>query len=380
MKKVILSGFIILCLCFNAFSDESKFIKKTNSGTISINPKKYNREPLSFTSNTFLNSIVCYQYVQKALNKYACRFYPSCSRYTYLSIERFGYFKGLSKGIDRISRCNGSASLCDYPMIGNYFFDPIDLNYEYNGIYSTLYSWKEEKKSIYLDWLIENEEYDIAYTYQLKKYFQDQSLHNRIILAKISLLKNDYKKVKKLLNNEIDSESIFLKAYCEFKEFNYDKSILILNNIYNKENNSRLLLLANYIGNDNLKNIDNLLFNNSSNIDEDLYNKIQSLKNSYKISPYYFAFSSSVVPGSGQILAGFIVDGLVSFISNTYFGYDFYKNIEDGNVESSIISGSLFALFYTGNIVGGYYSKRRNIEFQKLTILKRINNLIIIKR
>jgi len=37
---------------------------------------------------------------------YNCRFYPSCSGYTALTIKKNGLLKGLSKGIWRILRCN----------------------------------------------------------------------------------------------------------------------------------------------------------------------------------------------------------------------------------------------------------------------------------
>jgi len=35
-----------------------------------------------------------------------CRFYPTCSEYTYQSIEKNGLIKGLFQGATRILRCN----------------------------------------------------------------------------------------------------------------------------------------------------------------------------------------------------------------------------------------------------------------------------------
>lgn len=35
-----------------------------------------------------------------------CRFYPTCSQYTYQSIEKYGVYKGAWLGVKRISRCH----------------------------------------------------------------------------------------------------------------------------------------------------------------------------------------------------------------------------------------------------------------------------------
>lgn len=36
----------------------------------------------------------------------SCRFYPTCSDYTYQAVEKYGALKGLVLGLFRILRCN----------------------------------------------------------------------------------------------------------------------------------------------------------------------------------------------------------------------------------------------------------------------------------
>jgi len=36
----------------------------------------------------------------------SCRFYPSCSTYAILAIEKYGFLKGIYLSIKRILRCN----------------------------------------------------------------------------------------------------------------------------------------------------------------------------------------------------------------------------------------------------------------------------------
>jgi len=55
---------------------------------------------------TIIKLIKLYQrFVSPNLGRH-CRFYPSCSNYTMLSIEKYGLLKGCRKGIWRIVRCN----------------------------------------------------------------------------------------------------------------------------------------------------------------------------------------------------------------------------------------------------------------------------------
>lgn len=47
-----------------------------------------------------------YQKFISPLKPRCCRFYPTCSDYTYQAIKKFGITKGMKYGIKRILRCN----------------------------------------------------------------------------------------------------------------------------------------------------------------------------------------------------------------------------------------------------------------------------------
>ena len=47
----------------------------------------------------------------------SCRFTPTCSEYMIESLNNYGFFKGLYKGIKRILRCN--------PFNKHYGYDPV---------------------------------------------------------------------------------------------------------------------------------------------------------------------------------------------------------------------------------------------------------------
>ena len=44
--------------------------------------------------------------ISKALPSDTCRFYPTCSHYSYQAIYRFGFFRGGWMAINRVLRCN----------------------------------------------------------------------------------------------------------------------------------------------------------------------------------------------------------------------------------------------------------------------------------
>jgi len=55
---------------------------------------------------TVMALIRAYQATLSHLMFTPCRFEPSCSRYTFEAVERYGAVKGVWLGIKRILRCN----------------------------------------------------------------------------------------------------------------------------------------------------------------------------------------------------------------------------------------------------------------------------------
>lgn len=58
------------------------------------------------------------------LNHGCCRFIPSCSEYAYLSINKFGAFKGTILFLKRFIKCN--------PFFRNFGFDPVPEKFNFS--------------------------------------------------------------------------------------------------------------------------------------------------------------------------------------------------------------------------------------------------------
>ncbi|MCI5892775.1 MAG: membrane protein insertion efficiency factor YidD [Clostridiales bacterium] len=65
----------------------------------------------------FIKLIRGYQkYLSPLKTKPTCRFYPTCSQYAIMAIEKYGLLKGIIKSVWRVLRCNPfNPGGIDYP-------------------------------------------------------------------------------------------------------------------------------------------------------------------------------------------------------------------------------------------------------------------------
>ena len=60
----------------------------------------------SFLSNLLITLVRGYQMLLRPILPAACRFYPSCSEYFILSVQKYGPWRGACRGVGRICRCH----------------------------------------------------------------------------------------------------------------------------------------------------------------------------------------------------------------------------------------------------------------------------------
>jgi uncharacterized protein len=72
----------------------------------SISPGSLLRWPGRVAGACLIAAIRLYQITLSPILGPACRFEPSCSRYMVESIKKYGAWKGLGRGMRRVSRCH----------------------------------------------------------------------------------------------------------------------------------------------------------------------------------------------------------------------------------------------------------------------------------
>jgi putative membrane protein insertion efficiency factor len=71
-----------------------------------VTVKRSKRQTIERMKQLAMALIRLYQNTLSRVLPPACRFYPSCSHYTYEAIARYGFWRGGWLGIKRIARCH----------------------------------------------------------------------------------------------------------------------------------------------------------------------------------------------------------------------------------------------------------------------------------
>jgi uncharacterized protein len=69
-----------------------------------------------------LFALTCYKAYFSVLFTGSCRYEPSCSRYMYEAIERYGLTRGVWLGLKRLARC--------HPFTRRFGYDPVPEKFE----------------------------------------------------------------------------------------------------------------------------------------------------------------------------------------------------------------------------------------------------------
>lgn len=81
--------------------------------------------PPHFPVRLALLALRFYQAYLSILFAGSCRFEPTCSRYAYEAIERFGVMRGVWLGTKRLLRC--------HPLSGRFGYDPVPEAWQENA-------------------------------------------------------------------------------------------------------------------------------------------------------------------------------------------------------------------------------------------------------
>ena len=80
-------------------------------------PLRRRDKPAATGVRAALFALDCYKAYLSVLFAGSCRFEPSCSRYAYEAIERFGVARGVWLGMKRLLRC--------HPLSRRFGYDPV---------------------------------------------------------------------------------------------------------------------------------------------------------------------------------------------------------------------------------------------------------------
>jgi putative component of membrane protein insertase Oxa1/YidC/SpoIIIJ protein YidD/TM2 domain-containing membrane protein YozV len=395
-----------------------------------------NEKAYPFSYKTFLNPIAIYH---RTLSVSSCKFFPSCSRYTYLAIDRFGISKGLILGAERLNRCNPFVDDDDYVKLGHYLYDPpgdffaiVDSNRiriwqsinknldkfidsafcpesysrqnkvsdkpasEYNDLLIPLFPTEKIKSHElgFACFLYNEKQFYRAVTefYRYLHQFPDDQHKNSILLL-IACSNFEARRFS-------DAAEIFNKVFTDkleddiyiFSQFMRGLSLFYQNQYYqaqhiwyellqnNKEKYLKnVLLVCLFSVSIIVEDLQRVSFfierNDTTQIEQRIYSKYLEFSKNKK-SPLRSGIFSAIIPGTGQVYSGRTKEGVIALITNLGLGFLVYDSFKDNRGPATNTINSLIGLqFYLGNIIGAKRSAEIYNQQKKQKIIDELNDI-----
>lgn len=110
-----------------------------NVGAEALTPAAVPAQRLSLGVRAALFALSCYKSYFSVLFAGTCRYEPTCSRYAYEAIERFGVIRGVWLGTKRL--------LCCHPLSRKFGYDPVPEKWEVMQTQSSVAAERHEVRS-----------------------------------------------------------------------------------------------------------------------------------------------------------------------------------------------------------------------------------------
>jgi len=377
-----------------------------------------------FSTNILLNPIALYQ---RNLSRSSCQYYPSCSRYTYAAIDKFGALKGLILGAERLTRCFYIADQSQYFKIGGFFYDPpadlfrhkpansessfqkfLTAKFDQSADHAYPYSPESDSHSspggisdesdslirLFPVQELDSPELNFAcHLYREKQYYRaatefyrylylypDHKFKNSIwlLIACCNFQAGRYREAARLFEKSISDSSLnqrsifarFMRGFSYYNDGNYHLAqqiwydLLQGNNTDFYKNETLIAYSSVSLKLDDFEKLSYQLKHKFNNsVTECINSELKRLPDVHK-SPLLASLLSAVIPGSGQFYSGRYRDGVYSLAVNGGIGMLFYDASRHGSLSAKIISGFFCFQFYLANIIGGKRAAEVQNELQ----------------
>ncbi len=163
-------------------------------------------------------------------------------------------------------------------------------------------------------------------------------------------------------------EAVFFNAFSQLHLNNYDQAGQLLNSLapddslimglQNVELAGTYLLQRNFDAFEQKSKNFKQQYYQYSQQEESLNELYADLKNHKRKSPFLGGLYSAIIPGAGKIYAGKTGQGIGTLLTTTIFGLQALEGYRKDGPESArfIIFGSIFSVFYIGNIWGSVFT------------------------